>query len=127
MKANRKVQPTIAQKLIHDAILTLFSDYFPKIEKLEKDKNASPYKAIIDWFATEPGVDLLDEATDEEYKQELDSIEPLRKTHPKYQSDVKSQDKYFFKEFVLWGLVEYKKLSKNRFTEGFQFNDLFTR
>lgn len=29
------------------------------------------------------------------------------------------------KEFLLWGLVEYKKLSKHRLTEGFHFNDLY--
>ena len=32
-------------------------------------------------------------------------------------------DSYFVKEFVLWALVEYKQLSKHRFTEGVQFKD----
>jgi magnesium chelatase subunit I len=118
---------TIAQKLIHDAILALYPEYFPKVEKLEKDKSASPYAAIIEWFANEPGIDLMDEASDEEYMQELDSIEPLENLIQKYQSLVAPEDMHFFKEFVLWGLVEYKKLSKNRFMEGFQFSDLFAR
>jgi magnesium chelatase subunit I len=39
----------------------------------------------------------------------------------------KKEDTHFLKEFVLWALVEYKKLSKDRFVEGFQFSDLFTR
>lgn len=117
----------VAQKLIHDAILTLFPNYFPKVEKLEKDPSKSPYASIIEWFANEPGVDLLDEATDEEYKQELDSIEPLENLIQKYQPNILKEDKYFMKEFILWGLVEYKKLSKDRYTEGFQFSDLFAR
>lgn len=117
----------VAQKLIHDAILTLFAGYFPKVEKLEKDKNASPYAAIVAWFAEETGLELLDEATDEEYRKELDSIEPLEKLIRKYQPHAAAEDKYFLKEFVLWGLVEYKKLSKKRFTEGFQFSDWFVR
>lgn len=117
----------VAQKLIHDAILTLFPNYFPKVEKLEKDPSKSPYAELIEWFANEPGVDLLDESTDEEYKQELDSIEPLENLIQKYQPNILKEDKYFMKEFILWGLVEYKKLSKDRYTEGFQFSDLFAR
>ena len=27
------------------------------------------------------------------------------------------------KEFILWGLVEYDKLSKDRFENGYQFKD----
>jgi coproporphyrinogen III oxidase-like Fe-S oxidoreductase len=56
-----------------------------------------------------------------------ENVEPLEKLIQKFQSRIAPEDKYFFKEFVLWGLVEYKKLSKNRFMEGFQFSDLFTR
>ena len=33
------------------------------------------------------------------------------------------EDRYFVKEFLLWGLVEFKKLSKHRFAEGTQFKD----
>ena len=29
------------------------------------------------------------------------------------------------KEFILWALVEYKKLSKDRFSEGYQFKDIY--
>jgi magnesium chelatase subunit I len=67
----------------------------------------------------------LDDASDEEYKKELDSIKPLNDLIKKYQPEASKEDTYFLKEFVLWALVENKKLSKDRFTEGFQFNDLF--
>jgi magnesium chelatase subunit I len=29
------------------------------------------------------------------------------------------------KEFLLWGLVEFKKLNKYRFAEGVQFKDIY--
>jgi len=116
---------SVAQKLISDAIFTLFPAYFPKIEKLEKDPSKNAYAAIIAWFANEPGLELLDDATDEDYKKELDSIKPLKELVKKYQPDTSKEDTYFLKEFVLWSLVEYKKLSKDRFVEGFQFSDLF--
>ncbi len=115
----------VAQSLITDAILKLFPIYFPKIEKLEKDLKQNPYAKIVDWFLTQEGIELLDEATDEDYKSELDKLKPLDDLIKKYQPNYETQDRDFLKEFVLWGLVENKKLSKNRFTEGYQFSDLF--
>lgn len=115
----------VAQSLITNAISTLFPKYFPKIEKLEKDVKQSPYNDIVEWFSNEPGIELLDEATDEEYKKELNAIKPLNELIEKYQPEVSKEDRYFLKEFVLWGLVEYKKLSKDRYIEGFQFSELF--
>ena len=117
----------VAQKLIADAVSTLFPTYFPKIGKLEKDQSKSAYADIIDWFENEPGLELLDDATDIDYKNELDSVKPLNELIKKYQPETSKEDTYFLKEFVLWALVEYKKLSKDRFVEGFQFSDLFTR
>ncbi|MFI0491783.1 MAG: magnesium chelatase, partial [Flavobacterium sp.] len=43
----------------------------------------------------------------------------------KYQPQLEKQEVHFMKEFVLWGLVEYKKLNKDRFSEGYQFKDLY--
>jgi magnesium chelatase subunit I len=117
----------VAQKLIADAVATLFPTYFPKIGKLEKDPSKSAYADIIEWFENEPGLELLDDATDVDYKKELDSIKPLNELIKKYQPETSKEDAYFLKEFVLWALVEYKKLSKDRFVEGFQFSDLFAR
>jgi len=116
----------VAQHLIGDAIHTFFPAFFPKIEKLEKDIDASPYAKVLEWFFTETGFELLDDASDEEYKKQLDAIKPLEDLLQKYQPDIAVEDKYFLKEFVLWGLVEYDKLSKDRVEEGYQFKDLYS-
>jgi magnesium chelatase subunit I len=115
----------VAQRLINDAIHTFFPAYFPKIERLEKQGEKTPYTDILDWFFTESGFELLDDCTDEEYKTILDSIAPLEKIIEKYQPQLEKRDRYFMKEFILWGLVEYKKLSKDRISEGYQFKDIF--
>ncbi|MGC1203803.1 MAG: magnesium chelatase, partial [Flavobacteriaceae bacterium] len=60
---------------------------------------------------------------DKEYKNLLDAISPLDDLLGKYQPNLTNQDSYFVKEFVLWALVEFKLLSKNRFSEGIQFKD----
>jgi len=116
----------VAQYLIADAIKTFFPAYFPKIEKLERDADSSPYAKILEWFFAETGFELLDDATDEEYKKQLDAVTPLEDLIQKYQSEFPTEDKYFLKEFVLWGLVEYDKLSKDRVDVGYQFKDLYS-
>jgi magnesium chelatase subunit I len=115
----------VAQHLIGDAIRTFFPAYFPKIEKLEKQDQRTTYSDLLDWFFTESGFELLDDTTDADYKSILDSITPLDKLIKKYQPDLPQEDTYFMKEFVLWALVEYKKLSKDRISEGYQFKDMF--
>ena len=115
----------VAQRLIGDAIHTFFPAYFPKIEKLERDADSSPFAKILEWFFTETGFELLDDATDEEYKKQLDAVKPLEDLIRKYQPEIPLEDKYFLKEFVLWGLVEYDKLSKDRVEVGYQFKDLY--
>ena len=115
----------VAQHLIGDAIHTFFPAYFPKIEKLERDADSSPFAKILEWFFTETGFELLDDASDEEYKKQLDAVKPLEDLIQKYQPQIALEDKYFFKEFVLWGLVEYDKLSKDRVEVGYQFKDLY--
>ena len=116
----------VAQHLIGDAIHTFFPAYFPKIEKLERDIDASPYAKILEWFFTEAGFELLDQASDEEYKKQLDAAQPLEDLIQKYQPEMVKEDKYFLKEFVLWGLVEYDKLSKDRVEVGYHFKDLYS-
>ncbi len=115
----------VAQHLIGDAIRTFFPGYFPKIEKLEKQDEKTPYTDTLEWFFTESGFELLDDCSDEEYKTIIDSIAPLEALIKKYQPQLEKEDSYFMKEFILWGLVEYKKLSKDRLSEGYQFKDLY--
>ncbi|WP_029033700.1 AAA family ATPase [Salinimicrobium terrae] len=115
----------VAQELIGEAVKTLFPTMFPKIEKLQKPDAEDPYSEIVEWFFSESGFELLDETSDKEYKRALDSIPALEKLVNKHQPNVSQEDKYFLKEFVLWGLVEYKKLNKFRFAEGMQFKDIY--
>ncbi len=115
----------VAQHLIGDAIHTFLPAYFPKIEKLEKSDAKTAYSDTIDWFFNEAGFELLDDCTDEEYKKTLDAINPLAILIKKYQPELPKEDRYFMMEFVLWSLVEYDKLSKDRFVNGYQFKDKF--
>lgn len=116
---------TVATILLEDAIKTLFPIYFPKIDKLERKDAESPYDGLINWFFNSDGFELLDDATDGEYKKKLDSIPPLNHLIKTYNPNISKADGYFLKELLLWGLVSHKKLSKHRFTQGYKFKDLY--
>lgn len=115
----------VAQHLLNDAIHTFFPAFFPKIEKLEKQDQKTPYTDVIEWFFAESGFELLDDCSNAEYERILSNIAPLDALIQKYQPQLEKQDQNFMKEFILWGLVEYKKLSKDRFAEGYQFKDIY--
>ena len=113
----------VANELIGAAIKTLFPRYFPKIEKLQKQDEDTPYDELISWFFNGDGFELLDDFNEEAYKTKLDEIKPLDQLIADYQPEIDSKDVYFEKEFILWGLVQFKKLSKHRYAEGIQFKD----
>ena len=116
----------VAAILIDDAVKTLFTNYFPKINKLEKKGEETPYDELLHWFFQGEGFELLDDYTDEEYKRALDEIPALNQLIKDHQPNVDKSDSYFLKELLLWGLVAYKKLNKHRFEEGYQFKDLYS-
>jgi magnesium chelatase subunit I len=115
---------SVAQSLISNAIKSLFPIYFPEIKKLEKQTEESPYDELISWFFnTNSDFEILDDIDEEIYKTLLDNVAPLENLLREHQSNTRKQESYFVKEFVLWALVEFKKLSKFKFAEGTQFKD----
>jgi len=113
----------VAEILIGNAIKTLFDEYFITIKKLAKDDEYSVFDELTEWFINNPGFELLNEAKDKEYYQAIESVSPLNDILEKYQPNISAEDKPFVKEFVLWALVEYKRLSKKSFAEGFELED----
>lgn len=116
---------SVASQLVADAVKSLFPDYFPKIEKLQRPDENTPYDDLVEWFFEGSGFELPDDLSEKGYREKLDSINPLDELIKKYQPEIKKEDSYFLKEFILWALVEHKKLSKQRFSKGMQFKDLY--
>ena len=117
--------PFVAQNLLGNAVKTLFAAYFPKIEKLARPDAKDDYQETADWFFNESGFELLDDTTDATYQNVLDGVHPLNQLLLKFQPDLPKADRYFMKEFILWALVEHKKLSKERYADGMAFKDLY--
>ncbi|MFT4661838.1 MAG: magnesium chelatase subunit I [Patiriisocius sp.] len=117
----------VAERLIGSAAKTLFPYYFPKIEKLVRDGETTPYDEVLNWFFEESSFELMDEDSEKVYQGKLDSIEPLTALIESHQPDINKGDVNFMKEFVLWALVEFQKLSKKRSAEGFEFKDMYNK
>jgi magnesium chelatase subunit I len=117
---------SVAEMLIEEAIKSVFPEYFPKIEKIEKKGEPTAYDELLHWFFEQRGFELLDQFSDAEYRETLDGIPPLNQLLKEHQPDLSEDDRYFVKEMVLWGLVAYKKLSKQKIKQGIQINDLYS-
>jgi len=107
------------------AVKTLFLKNFPKIEKLQKQDEETPYDDLLNWFFDEEGVVLTSDLSDKEYQKALMNIEPSPKLVNKYMPNLPEEERFFMMEVVLWGLAAHQKLSKHEFSEGTQFQDLY--
>ena len=63
----------ISYHLISESIKTLFTDYFPKIEKLQKEDEVGPYDTILEWFFKDNELFLADVLPDRSYQDETRS------------------------------------------------------
>ena len=115
----------VANHLISEATKTLFLSYFPKIEKLKKQDQVTPYDEVLNWFFEADAFELSDEDAQESYSLALNSITPLRELILKYQPNVAEIDMPFLMEFVLWALVELKQLSRRKTASGLEYNDIY--
>lgn len=116
----------VAEELISAATRTLLPSYYPKIEKLEKQNERTPYTSLQEWFFENNRFEIENGATNALYKSQLKEIAPLVRLVNEYQDDLNDEDKFFHMEFILWAMVEFKKLSKSSFSEGLSFNDLYS-
>lgn len=117
----------VALSLIGSAIKHLFASYFVQFKKLSKADEYSDFDKLTEWFINNPGFELVTEADTLTHVQNLAKITPLDEIILKYQPNIREEDIPFTKEFVLWALVENKKLAKKQFEEGFEFEDTILR
>lgn len=115
----------VAERLIGSAAKRIFDNYFPAIKKLKREDEKDPYEAILQWFFEQSSFELMDDGTEEEYRHALNKVSPLEDLIETYMPNVIQEDKLFVKEFILWALVEHKKLNKKRIQKGFEFKDSY--
>ena len=113
----------VAEWLIGDSIKTIFENYFPKINKLEKEDETTEYDDILRWFIESSKFELQHYLPQKEYESKILSVAPLKELVQKYLPNLEEKDQYFAMELVLWGLAQNKKLSKKQLEDGIHFQD----
>ncbi|MEE3085646.1 MAG: magnesium chelatase, partial [Bacteroidota bacterium] len=113
----------VAELLIADSIKTIFENYFPKINKLEKEDETTEYDDILRWFIESSKFELQHYLPQREYESKILSVAPLNELVKKYLPNLEEKDQYFAMELVLWGLAVNKKLSKKQLEGGIHFQD----
>lgn len=117
----------VAMNLIGQAIRILFNEHCPPLEKQKKKGQEvhSPYKQIVNWFDDGKVIDLPLNASNKDYIQILNSIEPLNDFAETHFQNANDFEKTALKELVLFGLSENSKLSRQNLEKNIQFKDFF--
>ncbi len=111
----------VALELIGDSISDVFLKYFPDPDKLRKGRESDPYGIIKAWFSGGNAVNLLNDASEQDYRKELDRVAGLRRFVEGY--DITKADAYTYMELVLHGLSEFNVINKNFVEATLTFND----
>ena len=113
----------VALILIGEAIKKLFSQQFIQMRKLSKEGEYGEFEALVQWFISNPKLEIGFDMSEVDYIEALNAVDPLSNILEKYQPKVSAKDKNFYLEFILWAMVENGKLDKSRMSDGLEFAD----
>lgn len=124
----------VAYRLMGQAIRTLFLQYFPDPQSFKKPARRdpqkskprpNPYQPIIDWFGKGNDLLLLQDLTDEAYREKLYQVDGLYAAVKQFYSMADEQQAILLMEFVLHGLSEFSLISKKGVEAGgYDFGDI---
>ncbi len=113
----------VAVNLMGSAIKKAFLDHFPNPDKLKKGEERDPYGTLRAWFSGGNEVELLNDASEKDYRKALDEVAGLRKL-VESRLQVKGEEAYIFMELVLHGLAEVNVVNKEVMESTFSFRDI---
>ena len=113
----------VAMFLLSDSIKSLFLETFPDPSDIDRGKTGDPYGAIKEWFVDGNMVDILNDLTEKEYKEQLSKVPGLARLVDAH--EISDTQKYAYMELVLHGLSEMEIISKNYINNRITFFDPF--
>lgn len=113
----------VAMALLGKSIKEAFLDHFPNPDKLKKGRERDPFGAIKAFFSAGHTVDLLNDASDEDYRKALDGVPGLRKL-AEASVEASGEELYTYMELALHGLCEFNVLNKEVLESRLSFRDL---
>lgn len=113
----------VAMALLSQAVKKVFLDHFPNPDKLKKGRDRDPFGTIRAWFSGGNTIDLINDASDEDFRKALDGVAGLRKL-VESTLNVKGDEVYTYMELVLHGLSEFNVINKEVLEASLSFRDL---
>ena len=122
----------VAQKLLSQAIRSLFVHYFPDPQASKKAKHPktgkpapNPFQAVVSWFDKGNRVAVLQEYTEPDYRAELYKVDGLYGIVKHFLPTAAEPELSLYMEFLLHGLAEFSLIGKKQVEAGgFSFNDM---
>jgi magnesium chelatase subunit I len=118
----------VAMKLLSQSIKTNFLERFPNPDDVEADgrSDSDPYGIIRAFFSGGNVVELLNDASNDDYHKALDGVAGLRKFVTGHLHDRKlgKEETYLLMELVLQGLAETDVLNKETMQNSLSFRDV---
>ncbi len=112
---------SVALSLIGEAVKERFLAFFPHPDTPNDARDRDPYGVVKAWFSGGHTVNLLNDASDEVYRSEIEKVSGLQRLTR--QLDVPEQDLPVFRELILHGLAEFDVINKNFIDSTLVFND----
>ena len=116
----------VAHRLIGAAIRSLASDYFPDFEQVRDKQHPEirqKYVGVMSWFEKGNEIDLLNDASQKDYEQQIGAIKDLAKA---VGSDIPKKEQTLYMEYLLHVLAEFSLLDKQMLETSFRFQDFFS-
>ncbi len=123
----------VAYRLMGKATRSLFTQYFPDPQSFKRPAREqqkgkgkpNPYQPIIDWFGRGNDLLLLNDDSDEGYRNSLYQVDGLYACVKQFYPDVSTELTALYMEFVLHGLSEFSLISKKGVEGGgYNFGDI---
>lgn len=114
----------VAMLLLGEAVQIAFLDHFPNPEEVNRGEDKDPYGTIRTWFGAGNTLDLINDASDKDYRQALDKVAGLKKLVTSTVNNLDEAETYLFMELVVHGLVEFDVLNKDTLENSLVFRDL---
>lgn len=111
----------VALELIGDSVEEVFLAHFPNPDKLKKGRESDPYGIIKAWFSGGNAVNILNDASEKDYRSELDRVAGLKRLVEG--QGLPKEQLYTFMELALHGLAEMNVINKNFVEATLTFND----
>ncbi len=112
----------VALNIIGSVLKKEFTELFPNPDTLRKGQQRDPYGTIRAWFAAGNTIDLMNDASNKDFKKQMNEVAGLKKmVENKGITDEANQ--LLCMELILHGLSECNVINKDYLSGSINFND----